>query len=141
MKTLSPLSSVLVIDDVDATRSVLCDMLRELGFSSSVEAKNGREALEKLRGSQVELILCDNVMDEMDGVEFLRALRSDARHNAIPVIFVSAVGDVPRVEEAIVLGATDYLVKPVSFRKLRRTIDVALGRTRPGSAERYEITP
>jgi DNA-binding response OmpR family regulator len=51
------------------------------------------------------------------------------------------VGDVPRVEEAIVLGATDYLVKPVSFRKLRRTIDVALGRTRPGSAERYEITP
>ena len=141
MNTLSSLPSVLVIDDVDATRSVLCDMLRELGFASSVEARNGREALEKLRGSQVELILCDNVMDEMDGVSFLRALRSDARHKETPVIFVSAVGEVPRVEEAIVLGANDYLVKPVSFRKLRRTIDVALGRTRPASGERYEITP
>jgi len=141
MKTLSPSPSVLVIDDVDATRSVLCDMLRELGFASSVEARNGREALEKLRGSQVELILCDNVMDEMDGVAFLRALRSDAHHKQTPVIFVSAVGEVPRVEEAIALGATDYLVKPVSFRKLRRTIDVALGRTRPGVGERFEIEP
>ena len=114
---------VLVIDDVDSTRAVLCDMLKELGFPLSVEASNGREALSKLRETPVQLILCDQIMDEMPGIEFLRNLRQDSNLAHIPVIFVSAVGTVSTVEEAINLGAADYIVKPVSFRKLRRKIE------------------
>jgi DNA-binding response OmpR family regulator len=79
-------------------------------------------------------------MDEMSGVEFLRELRTTPQHTETPVIFVSALGAVPQVEEAITLGATDYLVKPVSFRKLRRTVESAL-RTGTGTLPpvRYEI--
>lgn len=138
----TPLSSlsVMVIDDVDETRALLCDMLSELGFSRFLHAQNGRDALCKLKDFSVSLILCDNVMDEMSGVEFLREVRRTPEHTETPVIFVSAVGAVPQVEEAITLGATDYLVKPVSFRKLRRTVESAL-RTGTGTLPpvRYEI--
>lgn len=114
---------ILVIDDVQSARAILCDMLRELGFTDFIEAKDGREGLEVLAKQEVQMIFCDNLMDGMSGIDFLTHLRHHRTCSEIPVIFVSAVGDVSTVEEAIDLGAVDYVVKPVSFRKLRRKID------------------
>ncbi len=128
-------SDVLVIDDADATRVVLCDMLKELGFTACVEARDGREALSKLGNAGVQLILCDNIMEGMTGLEFLRELRATPQHATTPVIFVSAVGAVSTVEEAISQGASDYLVKPVSFRKLRRKVEEVLRRVGGGSEQ------
>jgi two-component system chemotaxis response regulator CheY len=114
---------VLVIDDVTSARAILCDMLREIGFTNLIEAKDGREALQILAEREVQMIFCDNVMEGMSGIDFLTHLRNHRSCSEVPVIFVSAVGDVSIVEEAIDLGAIDYIVKPVSFRKLRRKID------------------
>lgn len=114
---------VLVIDDVQSARAILCDMLRELGFTNLIEAKDGQEALRILAEREVQMIFCDNVMEGMSGIDFLTHLRNHRSCSEVPVIFVSAVGDVSIVEEAIDLGAVDYVVKPVSFRKLRRKID------------------
>ena len=114
---------ILVIDDVQSARAILCDMLRELGFTNFIEAKNGQEGLHVLARQEVQMIFCDNVMEGMSGLDFLTYLRNHRSCSDIPVIFVSAVGDVSTVEEAIDLGAVDYIVKPISFRKLRRKID------------------
>ncbi len=114
---------VLVIDDVQSARAILCDMLRELGFTKLIEAADGLEALRILAEQEVQMIFCDNVMEGMSGIDFLIHLRDRRCRSEVPVIFVSAIGDVSTVEEAIDLGAVDYLVKPVSFRKLRRKID------------------
>lgn len=120
---------ILVVDDVDTARAVLCDMLREIGFARFLEARDGREALALLAQHPAQLIFCDNVMDGMSGIDFIATLLAQgAAASAPPVIFVSAVGEVSAVEEAIRLGAADYLVKPVSIRKLRRKVEEVLAR-------------
>lgn len=129
---------VLVIDDIKSARAVLCDMLQELGFSQCVEASNGTEALEILRTTQVQLILCDFVMEGMNGVEFLSHMRRQLPDEPPPVVFVSAVGDVSCVDEAIIRGAVGYLVKPVSFRKFKRKIEQTLGLLYPPPTIGYQ---
>lgn len=119
-------TSVLVIDDVSSTRALLIDMLRDLGFTRCVEATDGAQALEVLKTQRVDLILCDYLMEGMSGIEFLTSLKK-GEETAPPVLLVSALGDVSSVETAIKVGACDYLVKPVSFRKLRRKVESALG--------------
>ncbi len=118
---------VLIVDDVRSARVLLGDMLRELGFSTFIEARDGSEALEKLKTTPVQLVLCDFLMEGMSGIDFLNELRGHSEIQHPPVIFVSAVGDVSSVEAAMELGATDYLVKPVSFRKFKRKIEHTLG--------------
>lgn len=117
---------VLIVDDVSAARMVLSDMLRELGFPQTIQASNGSEALEIVKTTPTQLILCDFLMEGMNGVEFLNHLHEYNPGINPPVIFVSALGDVSSVETAMGQGATDYLVKPVSFRKLKRKIEHAL---------------
>jgi CheY-like chemotaxis protein len=101
-------------------------MLTELGFTSFLEARDGKEALEILHTKPVQLIFCDNLMDGMSGLEFIASLRQGQDFRQVPVIFVSAVGEVSTVEDAMENGAADYLVKPISFRKLRRKVEDAL---------------
>lgn len=122
---LSPLfeePQVIVIDDVQATRALLIDMLKELGFSSIVEASDGREALKKLQKHRAQLIICDHVMNDMTGLDLLSQLRNHPYLVDIPFIVVSSCGDVPVIEAALDLGADDYIVKPISFKLFKRKI-------------------
>jgi CheY-like chemotaxis protein len=122
---LSPLfeePQVIVIDDVQATRDLLSDMLKEMGFSSIVEASDGREALTKLQRHRAQLIICDHVMNDMSGLDLLSQLRNHPYLVDIPFIVVSSCGDVPVIETALDLGADDYIVKPVSFKLFKRKI-------------------
>jgi DNA-binding response OmpR family regulator len=115
-------------------------MLRELGFTRLLEAKDGQEGLQILAKQEVQMIFCDNVMEGMSGIDFLTNLRNHRTGSDVPVIFVSAVGDVSTVEEAIDLGAIDYVVKPISFRKLRRKIDQIRVNASAEGTRPYEIT-
>jgi DNA-binding response OmpR family regulator len=134
--TYSPLS-VLIVDDAPSARAVLKDMLSELGFESIHEAANGREASSIISRESVHLVLCDQVMPDMSGKELLVHIRQNLRQETLPVIFVSALSAVHEVAEVLELQATDYLVKPVSFRKLRRKIEEALHL----ATERIELCP
>jgi two-component system chemotaxis response regulator CheY len=118
---------VLVVDDLSSARMVLSDMLKDIGFRTCLEAKNGHEALKILTDHQVQLVFCDFLMSGMNGMDFLRELKSHAPDNIPPIIFVSSIGDVESVEQALKLGARDYLVKPLSFGKLRRKVAGILG--------------
>lgn len=130
-------ASVLVVDDTLSAREVLKDMLTEIGFGTILEAADGREASALLQREAVDIVLCDQVMPDMSGKDLLVHIRSVLQRSELPVIFVSAVGAVNEVEEALELQATDYLVKPVSLRKLRRKIEDAL----LSSSERIELSP
>jgi two-component system chemotaxis response regulator CheY len=125
---------VLIIDDMRSARAILGDMLKDLGFKKTIEARDGAEALAKLKQNEVQLILCDFLMDGMNGVDFLKELKKSYLDKSPPVIFVSSLGDVASVETAMELGATDYLVKPVSFGKFRRKVENSLG-MRPATGE------
>ena len=119
-------SLVLIIDDLISARMVLADMLKELGFPRCLQARDGREGLQIMERVPVQLVFCDFMMEGMNGLDFLKALREKNLDSVPPIIFVSSIGDVQCVENALTWGARDYLVKPVNFRKLRLKIERAL---------------
>lgn len=125
---------VMVIDDISATRTILKDMLLEMGFKDIVEAKNGKDALEKLRKHRAQLIICDNLMDGMSGLDLLYQLRNHAYLVDIPFIVVSSCGDVPVIDTALDLGADDYILKPISFKLFKRKVFDVLRRRVVGAA-------
>jgi two-component system chemotaxis response regulator CheY len=119
---------VLIVDDIASTRAILRDMLQELGFTQIVEATDGREALEKLKKHGAQLIISDHMMKDMSGLDLLNQIRNHPYLVDIPCIMISAVGDIPVIETALELGASDYIVKPISFQLLRRKISDVLRR-------------
>ena len=120
--------SVMVVDDIPEVRAVLGDMLREMGFSTVLEAGDGAEALLKLQESRAHLIVCDHRMEGMTGLDLLSQIRNHPYLADIPFIVLSAASDAPYVETALDLGAADYIFKPVDYQELRQRVAETLRR-------------
>lgn len=108
------------MDDEENTLAVLSDILTHDGYDVSL-ARNGLEALNYLRSTDVELIITDLNMPEMNGLMFLREL--NLIHPAINVIMVSAFGELESYLEAMNLGAFEFIIKPVNYANLKKTIN------------------
>jgi len=102
----------MVIDDSRAIRSILGRMLKEIGFET-VEAPNGKAALESLAGQSLPaLAVVDWNMPEMNGYEFVCAVRANPAYNAMRVMMVTTEADIEHVSKALEAGANEYLMKP-----------------------------
>ena len=102
----------LIIDDSKAMRSILGRMLRGLDFEV-VEAANGREALERLKGlGKVDLALVDWNMPEMNGFDFVRAVRSEHIYDGVLLMMVTTETEMENVVRALAAGANEYVMKP-----------------------------
>jgi two-component system NtrC family response regulator len=114
---------VLIIDDEESIRTVLGYVLAEAGFEVD-KAASADEGLARIRDVRPDLVLSDIKMPGKDGITLLGEIKSiDAD---IPVIILTAFGSVETAVEAMKLGATDYLTKPVSRDELRLTVEKAL---------------
>jgi two-component system response regulator (stage 0 sporulation protein F) len=111
---------ILVVDDEENARSTLAKILSREGFEVT-SAGNGHEALNYLRGHQVELVISDIRMPEMNGMAFLREL--NRIHPASNVIMITAYGEVESYIEAMNLGAFEYINKPIKVDELIKVID------------------
>src|SRR5262245_40571615 len=108
--------SILVVDDDPDIRASLCEILGDEGYRVT-GVRNGREALEVLRKqTRPSLILLDMMMPEMDGWLFRREQQRLPELAGIPVVIVSAHGNVR--DAALALGAADYLRKPLRIDSL-----------------------
>ena len=108
----------LIVDDSRATRTMLRRMLDELGFEVA-EAADGRQALDLLEAEGgVDLALVDWNMPEMDGLEFVKALRAERNFAEVTVMMVSAESDMKNVARALMVGADEYAIKPVTIDML-----------------------
>ena len=102
----------MVIDDSRAMRTILGRMLKEIGFETC-EAVNGKAALESLKGlGPLDLALVDWNMPEMNGYEFIQALRADKTFDSMRVMMVTTEADLVNVSKALEAGANEYLMKP-----------------------------
>jgi len=115
---------VLIVDDSAAIRKILQRVLRqtEIPMGDFLEAGDGREALEVLKTHSVRLILSDINMPNMDGLEFLKNLKSNESWAKIPVIMVSTEGSQAKVLEAVELGAAGYVKKPFTAEQLKEKL-------------------
>ena len=113
----------LIIDDSKAMRSILARMLRALEFEV-VEAANGREAMERLQAiGKFDLALVDWNMPEMNGFEFVRAVRAKQMYDGVLLMMVTTETEMENVVRALAAGANEYVMKPftpeVILEKLR----------------------
>ncbi len=124
--------AILVVDDVPNFREIVKGMLNELGYTNIVEAGDGGEALEKASGQRFDLVISDYMMTPKNGIDLLMGLRGNPKLAKTPFIMVSAIDEMDVVESAIILGATSYLPRPISFNTLRKRVDDILNPTGPG---------
>ncbi len=116
-------AKILVVDDESKMRRILQMFFEENGFSV-VQAENGEVALEKIGSSRPDLMLCDIRMPRLDGIELLR--RAKSFQEDLPVIIMTAYGDVKTAVEAMKLGAENYVTKPLDMDELRILVSRAI---------------
>ena len=108
---MSAAKSCLIVDDSKVIRMVARKILEGLNFSIS-EAENGQLALEACQRQMPDVVLLDWNMPVMDGLGFLRALRATDGGGQPVVVFCTTENDLSKIQEAIVAGANEYIMKP-----------------------------
>ena len=121
--------SLLVVDDNEVNRDLLSRRLMREGHQVA-EAVNGRQALEMIEQGSFDLVLLDVMMPELNGHEVLEHLQREGRLRDLPVIMLSASGEMDSIVQCISLGAEDYLSKPYDPILLRARINASLEKKR-----------
>jgi two-component system chemotaxis response regulator CheY len=119
---------ILVIEDESYIRRIICRLLRQIGFSLIDEAENGADGLREVLRVKPNVVLCDIHMEPVDGLAFLKTLRSvkDEALSKIPVIFLTADKERNTVMSAKEHRVDGYLAKPVSAKALKDRLDAVL---------------
>ena len=121
-------NKVLFVDDSPTMRRIIKNSLQKIGFSELIEAENGVDALDKLEGEDVGLILSDWNMPEMNGKQFVEELKANDKYKDIPIIMITTRGMKEDVITAVKLGVAGYVVKPFTPDILKGKIQKALGK-------------
>ena len=116
----------LIVDDSSTMRRIIINTLNKLGHKDCVEAGNGREAVERLTGKPIDMIITDWNMPEMSGVDFIRAVRSNESTRTVPVLMVTTNAAEDDIVEALRAGASSYVVKPFTPDVIREKIEAAI---------------
>ncbi len=115
----------LVVDDSRAVRMMLKRMLAEAGFDELYEAGDGKEALERLDEiGAPDVILVDWNMPEMNGLDLVRAVRSDAERRDVPIVMVTTETEINQVVRALAAGANEYVMKPFTKEIITDKLDL-----------------
>jgi len=119
---------ILIVDDSSVMRKIVERSLRQAGLDLGevVEAGNGIEALTAVREGVFDLILSDINMPAMDGIEFLRELRTIEEAKGTPVVMVTTEGSESRVVEALSIGAKGYIRKPFTPDQIKERVSPIL---------------
>lgn len=116
---------VLVVEDDKNLRKLMTTYLKRNEYIT-YEATNGIEALEIMDSNYIDLIISDIMMKEMDGYELTKSLR-DANYT-IPILLVTAKSTIADKKEGFLLGADDYMVKPINMEEMLLRVKVLLKR-------------
>ena len=122
------LLKILLVDDNHHRRVMLAEILRALGARHILEAKDGAEGMQILRNQTVDIIMTDLEMQPLDGIDFVRLLRSTKGPSQMtPVIMITGHFTASRLTEARNAGVDEFLAKPLTARgvldRVRLVID------------------
>ena len=129
--------TVLVVDDEPQIRRVMRTALAAQGYAV-IEAKNGEEALEKIRAERPDLILLDVNMPGINGLEACREIRQSSD---VPIVMLTVRNSERDKVSALDAGADDYVVKPFGIEELLARIRAALRRAAPAEAMPKFVSP
>jgi len=121
-----PLVQILIIEDDAAIRTGVCDALESAGYAVT-GAESGERGLEEIQSSAFDLVLLDLVLPGQGGMQVLSHIRE--LRPSLPVIILTARGDVQDRIQGLDRGADDYVVKPFNVRELLARVEAVLRRT------------
>lgn len=113
---------ILVVDDFPTMRRIVKGLLSELGYRNIAEAEDGKQALSVLQSQPIDFVVTDWNMPNMQGIDMLRAIRSDSRLRSIPVLMVTAEAKREQIIEAAQAGVNGYVIKPFTGVTLKEKI-------------------
>lgn len=116
--------TAMVIDDSRAMRIMLGRQLQELGYRVD-DAPDGRQALDLLAGSnRRDLVVVDWNMPEMNGLQFILAVRADPRFSGVRLLVVTSESEMTQMTSALAAGADEYLMKPFTRESLAGKLEL-----------------
>lgn len=127
------MAKLLIIEDDPSMLELLRVHLRAVGHSVRT-VSDAADGIRAILADPPDLILSDIAMPYLDGMELLRALRSEPLTRRIPVIFLTGLTDDDTLAKASTLGADDFLTKPIQVEDLLSSINKVLNRSRPSGA-------
>lgn len=115
---------VLIVEDSGLTRMEVGDLLRNHFSAEVLEACDGKEGWEiLLQQPELELIISDIEMPEMNGVEFIRAVRSSDEYSFVPILVMTTLGRIKDRDDALNAGADAFIEKPVTLEALQTLLE------------------
>jgi len=109
------MKTILVVDDSRIMRNIVKNYFTETKIPCNfIEATNGSEALDALMKQPVNLVLLDWNMPRLSGIDFLKKVRAIDKFKKLPIIMVTSEAARYNVIEALKMGATDYIIKPIN---------------------------
>ncbi|MEM7034611.1 MAG: substrate-binding domain-containing protein [Chloroflexota bacterium] len=121
-------TKILVVDDVAENRMLISDILLPLGFDI-LEAANGQEAIEVAIEKKPHLILMDNIMPTLSGIEATKQLRQRSPLQDVIIVMTSASAFEQDIEDSLAAGANAFLPKPINLQDLLNLLETSLDLT------------
>ena len=120
--------TVLVVDDSRIMRNIVKNYFSELNIACQyIESADGSDALDQLWKQPIDLVLLDWNMPQLSGIDFLKRVRGMEKYKKLPIIMVTSEAARYNVIEALKMGATDYIIKPINGKlfkdKISKVID------------------
>ena len=120
-------SRVLIIDDSKTARKEVVRVVHNHGILT-LEAQNGREALEVLAEKpDIRLVFCDVNMPEMNGIEFLEAVKKDEKFDKLPIVMLTSEATQDVMKRAKELGVTGWIIKPADPKTVNTLLETFCG--------------
>ena len=130
---------ILVVEDEERIREGLADVLAFRGYAPTAVV-SGEQGLELALGEPFDLVILDVMLPGLSGFDVCRAVR--ARHEALPIMMLTAKGAEDDVVQGFACGADDYVTKPFSIRELMARVEALLRRARPRARQaRFRFGP
>lgn len=118
--------TIMTVDDSASVRQMVAFTLKGAGYQV-LEAGDGRDALNKLNGAGVQMVITDLNMPNMNGLELIKALRAKPECKFMPIVFLTTESQADKKTEAKAAGATGWIVKPFKPEQLLAVVKKVLG--------------
>ena len=118
--------TIMTVDDSASVRQMVSFTLKDAGYEV-VEAADGRDALTKVNGSPVHMVITDLNMPNLDGIGLIRELRAKPGFKFIPIVMLTTESQDSKKQEGKAAGATGWIVKPFKSDQLLAVVKKVLG--------------
>lgn len=118
--------TILFVEDSPTMRRIIANSLKRLGYTDIIEAENGVDALDKIEGKTIDLLVTDWNMPEMNGADLVKNIRAMPEYETLPIVMITTRGMKDDVMKAMKLGVNGYVIKPFTPEILRTKLEAIL---------------